>query len=67
MQPTTKKADVAEYPKVLDHVGLLFNEPPSTAGLFSIESSDNFVGESRSNAPRHSQHGLLYTGKRQMQ
>ena len=28
-----KKADVAEYPEVFDHVGLLFNEPPGTAGL----------------------------------
>jgi hypothetical protein len=26
-----KKADVAEYLKVLGHVGLLFNEPPSLA------------------------------------
>ena len=25
----TKKADVAEHPKVLNHVGLLFNEPPA--------------------------------------
>jgi len=32
----TKKADVAEHPKVLDHVGLLVNEPPGTAGLLSI-------------------------------
>jgi hypothetical protein len=24
----TKKADVAEHPKVFHHVGLLFNEPP---------------------------------------
>jgi hypothetical protein len=32
----TKKADVAEHPKVFDHVGLLFNEPPGTAGLFFI-------------------------------
>jgi hypothetical protein len=31
-----KKADVAEHPKVFDHVGLLFNEPPGTAGLFFI-------------------------------
>ena len=31
--PKTKKADVAEHPKVFDHVGLLFNEPPGTAGL----------------------------------
>ena len=23
-----KKADVAEHPKVFDHVGLLINEPP---------------------------------------
>ena len=32
----TKKADVAEHPMVFDHVGLLFNEPPGTAGLFFI-------------------------------
>jgi hypothetical protein len=31
-----KKADVAEHPKVFDRVGLLFNEPPSTAGLFFL-------------------------------
>jgi hypothetical protein len=35
-QPRTKKADVVEYPKVFDHVGLLFNEPPGTAELPSI-------------------------------
>ena len=28
-----KKADVVEHPKVLDHVGLLVNEPPGTAKL----------------------------------
>ena len=33
---TTKKADVAEHPKVFDHVGLLVNEPPGTAGLLFI-------------------------------
>jgi len=32
----TKKADVAEDPKVFDHVGLLANEPLGTAGLLSI-------------------------------
>jgi hypothetical protein len=32
----TKKADVAERPKAFDHVGLLFNKPPSEAGLFFI-------------------------------
>ena len=26
--PRTKKADVAQHPKVLSHVGLLVNEPP---------------------------------------
>ncbi len=26
-----KKADVAHHPKVIDHVGLLFNKPPGTA------------------------------------
>jgi hypothetical protein len=31
-----RKADVAEHPKVFDHVGLLFNEPPATGGLLSI-------------------------------
>jgi hypothetical protein len=28
-----KKADVAEHLGVFDHVGLLVNEPPGTAGL----------------------------------
>jgi hypothetical protein len=28
-----KKNDVAENPEVFDHVGLLVNEPPGTAGL----------------------------------
>jgi hypothetical protein len=36
-----KKADVAKHPKVLKHVGLLFNEPPGTAGLPFIKSSEN--------------------------
>jgi hypothetical protein len=31
--PKTKKADVAEHPKVFRHVGLLVNKPPGTAGL----------------------------------
>jgi len=31
-----KKADVAEHPEVFDHVGLLVNEPPGTAGLLFI-------------------------------
>jgi len=35
-QRETKKADVAEHAKVFDHVGLLINEPPGTAGLLSI-------------------------------
>jgi len=35
-QRETKKADVAEHPKVFDHVGLLINEPLGTAGLLSI-------------------------------
>jgi hypothetical protein len=29
----TKKTDVADHPGVIDHVGLLINELPSTAGL----------------------------------
>ena len=31
-----KKADVVEHPEAFDHVGLLFNEPPGTSGLFFI-------------------------------
>jgi hypothetical protein len=30
---TRKKTDVVEHPQVFDHVGLLVNEPPGTAGL----------------------------------
>jgi hypothetical protein len=32
----TKKADMAEHPKVSGHVGLLVNEPPGKAGLLFI-------------------------------
>jgi hypothetical protein len=32
----SKKVDVAEHPEVLDHVGLLTNEPPGTTELLSI-------------------------------
>ena len=35
-QPTIKKADVVEHPKVFDHVGLLVNAPPGRARLLSI-------------------------------
>jgi hypothetical protein len=28
-----KKADVVEHPRVFDHVGLLFDEPPGAAEL----------------------------------
>ena len=31
---TNKKTDVVGHPEVIDHIGLLFNEPPVTAGLF---------------------------------
>jgi len=34
--PETKKADVMEHPKAFDHVGLLVNQPPGTAGLLFI-------------------------------
>jgi len=36
----TKKADVAEHPKVFHHVGLLIDEPPGPAGLPFIQSSE---------------------------
>ena len=35
-----KKADMAEPPQGFDHVGLLFNQPPGTAGLPFNESSE---------------------------
>jgi hypothetical protein len=31
-----EKADVVEHPQVLDHVGLLSNEPLGRAGMLSI-------------------------------
>jgi len=31
--PKAKKTDVVEHPQVFDHVGLLVNEPPGSAGL----------------------------------
>jgi len=36
MPRKTKKADMAEHPKVFDHVGLLVNEPPGGTGLLFI-------------------------------
>ena len=33
---TMKKADVEEYPKAFDHVGLLVNEPPGSAELLFV-------------------------------
>jgi hypothetical protein len=36
-----KKADVVKYPEVFIHVGLLFDEPSSYAGLLFIQSSNN--------------------------
>ena len=51
-QSKNKKADVAAHPKVFHHVGLPINEPPSTAGLLPIWSSDNFVGQARPIGPR---------------
>ncbi len=38
MSCVTKKADVAEHPQVLSHVGLLVNEPPGQAELLFIQS-----------------------------
>ena len=34
--PGNKKADVAQRPQALGHVGLLFNKPPSRPGLLFI-------------------------------
>jgi len=36
LSPRTKKADVAEHPKVFGHVGLLFNHPPGRAELLFV-------------------------------
>jgi hypothetical protein len=33
MTPGEKEADVAEHPRVFEHVGLLVNRPPGMAGL----------------------------------
>jgi hypothetical protein len=39
--PPRNKADVVEHPEVFDHVGLRFDEPPVTAGLPFVSSSDS--------------------------
>jgi hypothetical protein len=41
----TKKADVAEHPKVSNHVGLLCNEPPGELGcsLYSHLTTINWL------------------------
>jgi hypothetical protein len=36
-----QKADVVKHPQVFDHVGFLRNEPPGSAGLLFIKSSDD--------------------------
>jgi hypothetical protein len=46
-----KDADVAEYAYVLAHVGLLFNEPPGTAGLPFIKSSEHVFGVAAKRTP----------------
>jgi hypothetical protein len=33
---TNKKTGVADHPEVINHVGLLVNEPPGMAGLLFI-------------------------------
>ncbi len=50
-----READVMEYPTAFDLVGLLFNQPPGTAGLLFIESSDDCSTE---NCPGHFRRAL---------
>ena len=38
-----KKADVAGHPKVSDHVGLLFNEPPGEPGCSLLSHPTNII------------------------
>src|SRR5690348_15005878 len=38
---SVKKADVFEHPEAFEHVGLLSNGPPGTAGLPFIQSSED--------------------------
>jgi hypothetical protein len=38
-----KKADVDEHPRVSDHVGLLFNEPPSEPGCSLFSHPTNII------------------------
>ena len=46
---------MAKHPQVLNHVGLLFNEPPGRAGLPFIKSSEN-LDRSRRMVRRGSTH-----------
>ena len=36
LRQNTKKADVLKHPQAFQHVGLLVNQPPGTAGLLFI-------------------------------
>jgi hypothetical protein len=38
-----KKADVAGHPKVSDHVGMLFNEPPGEPGCSLLSHPTNII------------------------
>ena len=51
-----KKADVVERPMAFTHVGLLVNEPPGTAGLLFVLSSDNFVVKAATYSPARLSH-----------
>jgi len=54
-----KKADAVQHQKLLDRVGLLYNEPPDKTGLPPSQSSDKIDLESGYNPPQSHSSGEL--------
>jgi hypothetical protein len=66
----TEKADVAEYTKVLDHIGLLVDGPPGTARLpfeSSSEASTYYHNWRQCVGSRWLPHPLLYPAMNETQ
>ena len=64
-----KKADVAETPQDFDHAGLLFNQPPGTAGLPFNESSELELSDATEpipNSHRLRAAGIVPSGTREI-
>lgn len=62
-----QKTDVVEHLRVLDHVGILSNEPPDTAELLFIKSPEELHSDrSRRKAVRPLPHTYIIQHRREM-